>query len=108
MVCVRPIKCWGRVVALAAAAAMVASSSVPSAGAAILGGAAATVATASPATPPQQGRLDAVNGFKNGDPTAGIDLIQAPQPDSFGNAQVSVPITLPPGRNGLQPQPSIS
>jgi hypothetical protein len=36
-------------------------------------------------------------------PGDGISLIEAPQPNNLGDARLSYPIEIPPGRNGLQP-----
>ncbi|HEX3130666.1 MAG TPA: SpvB/TcaC N-terminal domain-containing protein, partial [Thermoanaerobaculia bacterium] len=38
------------------------------------------------------------------DPSAGIDLIEAPEAGPTGNAGLSFPITVPPGRHGLEPE----
>lgn len=36
-------------------------------------------------------------------PGAGINLIEPPQPNNLGDARLSYPIEIPPGRNGMQP-----
>jgi len=41
-------------------------------------------------------------------PAAGVNLIAAPTPDNTGDARLSYPIELPPGRLGLQPSLSIA
>jgi hypothetical protein len=46
--------------------------------------------------------------IKVANPAAGITLIEPPVPNSRGTANVHMPIEVPPGRNGLQPQLAIS
>jgi RHS repeat-associated protein len=43
------------------------------------------------------------DGLTYADPAEGIDLIQAPQPSNSGSAQLTLPITIPDGRGGTQP-----
>ncbi|HEY6000820.1 MAG TPA: SpvB/TcaC N-terminal domain-containing protein [bacterium] len=38
------------------------------------------------------------------DPTAGINLIAAPEANSLGEAALSYPLEIPPGRRGMQPR----
>jgi hypothetical protein len=45
--------------------------------------------------------------MKLGDPAAGITLIEPPSANSFGAANLSFPIEVPPGRNGIQPELAI-
>jgi RHS repeat-associated protein len=42
--------------------------------------------------------------IKAADPGAGINLIEVPQPNNMGDARLSYPIEVPPGRAGIQPQ----
>ncbi len=42
--------------------------------------------------------------IKAADPGAKINLIEAPQANNMGDARVSYPIEIPPGRNGMHPQ----
>ncbi|MEQ8681341.1 MAG: SpvB/TcaC N-terminal domain-containing protein [Cyclobacteriaceae bacterium] len=44
-----------------------------------------------------------MKGIKAANPTAGINLMQPPMGNNMGNANISYPINLPPGRNGMQP-----
>jgi len=46
--------------------------------------------------------------IKVADPGTGINLIDPPQANSMGDARLSYPIELPPGRNGVQPQLGLS
>lgn len=51
---------------------------------------------------------DDMQGIQLGSPSAGVDLIQPPEPSSRRSADISYPLRLPPGRNGLAPQLSLS
>ena len=42
--------------------------------------------------------------IKAADPGANINLIEPPQANNMGDARISYPIEIPPGRNGMQPQ----
>ncbi|HVM01686.1 MAG TPA: SpvB/TcaC N-terminal domain-containing protein, partial [Acidimicrobiales bacterium] len=70
----------------------------------VLGGAADEVAAAPGRVPPDAGPPEELDGLQYGDPAAGIGLIEPPEPDSFGDAQLRYPIEIPPGRLGWQPQ----
>ncbi|HER20400.1 MAG TPA: hypothetical protein ENO14_05070, partial [Chromatiales bacterium] len=48
-----------------------------------------------------------IKDIKAADPGAGINFIQPPQANNQGNANLSYPIEVPPGRNGMQPQLAI-
>src|SRR5205085_648614 len=41
--------------------------------------------------------------IKLADPTAGVQLIEPPQANSRGTANLDLPIIVPPGRRGMQP-----
>ena len=45
-----------------------------------------------------------IKDIKVADPGAGIDLIEPPRPNSQGDARLSYPIQIPPGRGGIQPR----
>jgi RHS repeat-associated protein len=44
-----------------------------------------------------------VKDIKSADPGAQINLIEPPKANNMGDARLSYPIDLPPGRNGMQP-----
>jgi len=46
--------------------------------------------------------------MKSGDPAAGVTMIQPPNANSSGTANLSYPLVLPPGRRGVQPSLSVS
>ncbi len=78
--------------------------SVHPAGAEVLGGAGVTVAASPPHPAPEQGRATELDGLQFGDAAAGIGIVDPPEADSFGEAQLRYPIDIPPGRLGWQPQ----
>ena len=49
-----------------------------------------------------------ISGIKTGDPTAGRVFMQPPTASQQGDANLSYPIEIPSGRNGLQPNLSIT
>jgi RHS repeat-associated protein len=49
-----------------------------------------------------------LKGIKAANPTAGIQLVAPPEPNSRGDANVSYPLELPPGRLGVQPSFALS
>jgi RHS repeat-associated protein len=49
-----------------------------------------------------------IKDIKAADPGAGINLIEPPQANNMGDARLSYPIEIPPGRNGMQPQLAVS
>lgn len=48
-----------------------------------------------------------IKDIKAADPGAGINLIEPPQANNQGSANISYPIEIPAGRNGMQPQLAI-
>lgn len=50
---------------------------------------------------------DTMNEIESADPGEGINLIAPPEPNNQGDARLSYPIELPPGRRGIQPELSI-
>jgi RHS repeat-associated protein len=49
-----------------------------------------------------------MKGIKAANPTAAINLMQPPSANSMGGANMGYPLNLPAGRNGIQPQLSLS
>ena len=49
-----------------------------------------------------------IKNIKAADPGAGINLIDPPQANSTGDARLSYPIDIPPGRGGMQPGVQVS
>ncbi|WP_081916179.1 SpvB/TcaC N-terminal domain-containing protein [Saccharothrix sp. NRRL B-16314] len=45
-----------------------------------------------------------LKGIKAADPTSGVNLVSAPSPNNMGDARLSYPLEVPPGRAGMQPQ----
>ncbi len=62
-----------------------------------------------PESPETQGYTPtSMKDVKAANPAAGINLIQPPTANSMGNANLSYPINIPAGRQGMQPQMAIS
>ncbi|MFI9816522.1 SpvB/TcaC N-terminal domain-containing protein [Saccharothrix variisporea] len=45
-----------------------------------------------------------LKGIKAADPTAGVNLVSAPTANNMGDARLSYPLEVPPGRSGMQPK----
>ncbi len=62
-----------------------------------------------PESPETQGYTPtSMKDVKAANPATGINLIQPPSANSMGNANLSYPINIPAGRQGMQPQLAIS
>jgi hypothetical protein len=57
---------------------------------------------------PMSNNPTSMKDIKAADPGAGINLIEAPQANNKGDARVSYPIEIPPGRGGMQPNIAVS
>ncbi|MEN8140663.1 MAG: SpvB/TcaC N-terminal domain-containing protein, partial [Thermodesulfobacteriota bacterium] len=49
-----------------------------------------------------------IKDIKVADPGAGINLIEAPEANNKGDAQLQYPLELPPGRNGMTPELAVT
>lgn len=54
-------------------------------------------------TDPQGLGNSGMSGLQYADPAAGVDLVQPPQANNQGDAEVSLPLSIPAGRGGMQP-----
>ncbi|MGH9222291.1 MAG: SpvB/TcaC N-terminal domain-containing protein [Acidimicrobiales bacterium] len=72
-------------------------------GGAPLGDAATTTLRREPLQRPGELGNGALNGLQYADPTAGIDMVRPPESNNQGNAVMELPISIPPGRGGVQP-----
>ncbi|HET9495728.1 MAG TPA: SpvB/TcaC N-terminal domain-containing protein [Chloroflexia bacterium] len=57
---------------------------------------------------PQSNNPTSMKDIKAADPGSGINLIEAPQANNKGDARLSYPIDIPPGRGGMQPNIEVS
>lgn len=73
------------------------------AGADVLSGAAASTLRREPQLSPAKLGNNTLDGVQYGDPTEGIDVVQPPEPNNQGSAELSLPLSIPPGRGGVQP-----
>ncbi len=66
--------------------------------------------TGAPPAPAQPLSYDpnGMKGFGNADPTSNLTIMEPPTANNMGTAQLSYPITVPPGRQGMQPNLSIN
>lgn len=90
---------WGA----AAVALCLAPAAAPAAEDAALLGAEATTLSREPLVLPALLGEDPLEELQFGDPKEGLDLIEAPQPSNSGDAELELPLTLPDGRGGVQP-----
>lgn len=74
-----------------------------SASAAPLGGVLESTLTRTPLTTPQALGGSGMSGLQYPDPAAGIDLVQPPEANNQGDAEVSLPLTVPHGRGAMTP-----
>jgi len=51
---------------------------------------------------------NSIKDIKVGDPTANVNLIEAPNANNKGEARLNYPIEIPKSRNGMQPQISVN
>lgn len=51
---------------------------------------------------------NSLNGFGNADPASNLTMIKPPEVNNMGTAQLSYPISVPPGRQGMQPSLAIN
>ncbi|MGE5783046.1 MAG: SpvB/TcaC N-terminal domain-containing protein, partial [Myxococcales bacterium] len=49
-----------------------------------------------------------LKGMKLASPSAGVSLIQPPEPNAHGSANLEYPLEVPPGRNNVQPSLSVT
>jgi hypothetical protein len=96
-----------RAVRLVALAAMVLVLAEPlPATATVFAGAHDATLTQPPVLGPGQPVPSVLEGLLYGDPTEGVGLVDVPKPDNVGEAQTSLPVDIPPGRLGWQPEVS--
>src|SRR5215207_2716558 len=73
------------------------------ASATVLGGAADTTVRREPQLTPDKLGNQTLSGLQYADPAEGIDLIDPPEPNNQGTAELSLPLGIPRGRGGVQP-----
>lgn len=78
------------------------------AGAEVLGGALQRTAAAPAQDRPPLAKPSTFEDLQYGDPAAGIDLVEPPEADAYGGAQLRHPIELPQGRLSWQPQVALA
>jgi len=76
-------------------------------GASVLGGVAGSVLSAAAQAPLEQPLPAALKGLQFGNPAEGIDTVGQPTTDTMGEAHLSYPLAVPPGRLGAQPALSL-
>ncbi|HZC27936.1 MAG TPA: SpvB/TcaC N-terminal domain-containing protein, partial [Actinopolymorphaceae bacterium] len=98
-----------RLVAIAAVLAGTSVVSMPVAsGATVLSGTLGSTLTRPDLTTPQGLGGSGMSGLQHADPAAGVDLVQPPTANSQGDAEVSLPLSVPAGRAGVQPDLTLS
>jgi hypothetical protein len=74
----------------------------------VLSGAESVTLVREPQQTPDGLGAAALSGLQFADPAAQIDLVQPPVANHQGNAQLAHPLSVPPGRGGLQPDLALS
>ncbi len=69
----------------------------------VLGGAANSTLKREPQLTPAKLGDNSMPGLMYADPTEGIDLVDPPEANNQGSAQLSLPLGIPQGRGGVQP-----
>ena len=77
-------------------------SAIPRAEAEVLGGAEATTLGREPLLTPDELGSGEIDGLEYADPTEGLSLVDPPEANSFGSAEITYPFVIPAGR-GLTP-----
>ncbi|HSK26622.1 MAG TPA: SpvB/TcaC N-terminal domain-containing protein [Jiangellales bacterium] len=71
---------------------------------AVLSGADGTTLGREPQITPADLGEDTLDGLRYADPAEGLDLVAPPEADSQGGAALSHPLSIPPGRAGVEPE----
>jgi len=74
----------------------------------VLSGANSTTLIREPQQTPDGLGAAGLNGLQYADPAARIDLVQPPVANNQGDAEVNLPLSVPPGRMGVQPNLALS
>ena len=74
----------------------------------ILSGADSATLLQEPQQPPDGLGASNQGSLQYADPSSQVDLVQPPVANNQGDAQVTFPISVPPGRAGVQPDLSLS
>ncbi len=74
----------------------------------VLSGADSATLVRAPQLTPDGLGASGLTGLQYADPSAAIDLVQPPVANNQGDAEVTQPLSVPPGRNGIQPDLALS